>query len=1054
MIQSPELRVVEASAGSGKTFALAKRYVQLMLIGGIAGSNSIRQILAITFTNKAAFEMKARILDFLKRIALDLLSPDEQKEIVEPLKIDKKTVRENAHRIMDEIILNYNFFQVQTIDSFINALLSGCAFKIGLSARFKIRHDAFEYMCYSLDRLIDRAGSDARISGLFENFLRQYLFLENKSSWFPKKDIQGLLFALYQQSNIYAKDFFIFPLSEDLLTMKAKTFEKFKRLRAQCPEGGTDGRFLKSFDSFIGKYHRGFDFDSLPDYFSRLEFPIRSGADLPRAVQDAWEDLREDLRAVSEAEACASFNPYLEIFYNVLAEFKEAARQDDVLFLEELNKKAHMLFEEEGITAGELYYRLATRFRHYLIDEFQDTSLLQWQNLSAMAEEALSTGGTVFYVGDKKQAIYGFRGGEVRLFDEVKESLRQFNVQEEVLKTNYRSFQTLVDFNNQVFSLANLERFVRDKQTHEEEKKKKDIVHFTAEDFTRLGSLFGHSQQETLPQKKGGHVRVRYVAGTVLAERQEQVREDLLRQIQDLSRRYAYGQIAILTRDNNDVETVTSWLSEEGIAVESERTLNIKEHFIVQQLVLFLKFLNSPSDNIAFSSFVMGDVFCRAVNMSTDEMRDFLFSLRSSMRRDGSFYVYMAFRQQYPQLWQAAVEAYFKRAGFYPVYELVISMIEGFKIFEHFADQQGFVMQFLEMIKRYESEASDLTAFLEYYEANEHEHLYVNVAGSDSIRVMTIHKAKGLEFPVVLLPFFEMSVRVGQTSGSSLGQRAFIVDARAEKLGLYRIKSKYLKFSQHLEEVRAREYIDSFFSELNNAYVALTRAVEEMFIWIPERSGSSINIASFLISQECYDRGAPLRQEKEQRPKKRSEMEYVVLSPPVYRDWIKFLEYEFEADSQSIKNRASIRQGNILHALLQNLESVGGQPVDERLQGALCVVRGKFPMVHDFSEHLNIVKALLLREDCADLFSVKEGEILCEQEIVDEFGRIHRMDRLIVEEGRVRVVDYKMSAAQQESHIKQIGVYMDLLKKMFPGRTIEGVLLYLDSFSKVVVQES
>ena len=184
----PEVRVVEASAGSGKTFALAKRYVQLLLNPDLHFEQvPIRNILAITFTNKAAFEMKARILDFLKRIALKSLSSDEARDILGPIGVDEDTASHKAYAIMEELIHNYNFFQVQTIDSFINALLSGCAFKVGLSANFKIRRNYSEYLERSLDQMIDAAGQNKNVQKTFERFLHQYLYLENKTGWFPKK---------------------------------------------------------------------------------------------------------------------------------------------------------------------------------------------------------------------------------------------------------------------------------------------------------------------------------------------------------------------------------------------------------------------------------------------------------------------------------------------------------------------------------------------------------------------------------------------------------------------------------------------------------------------------------------------------------------------------------------------------------------------------------------------------------------------------------------------------------------------------------------------------
>ena len=143
----PEVRVVEASAGSGKTYALARRYVQLLLDPRLRYERlPPRHILAITFTNKAAFEMKVRILAFLKAIAFEALPEDQAKDILGPINVKPQQAAAKAFRIMEMIIHHYNFFQVQTIDSFINALLSGCAFKIGLSANFKIRRNYPDYL--------------------------------------------------------------------------------------------------------------------------------------------------------------------------------------------------------------------------------------------------------------------------------------------------------------------------------------------------------------------------------------------------------------------------------------------------------------------------------------------------------------------------------------------------------------------------------------------------------------------------------------------------------------------------------------------------------------------------------------------------------------------------------------------------------------------------------------------------------------------------------------------------------------------------------------------
>ncbi|HSV43126.1 MAG TPA: UvrD-helicase domain-containing protein, partial [Candidatus Bathyarchaeia archaeon] len=411
IFQFPEVRVVEASAGSGKTFALAKRYVQLILDPRVARLEMpMRGILAITFMKKASFEMKERILLFLKKIALKTMPSAEAEDILGPIGLDLETASPRAFALMDELIHQYNFFQVQTIDAFINALLSGSAYKIGLSARFKIKHNPFDYLQYGLDRLIERAAHDPNMNALFTRFLDQYLLLENKSGWFPKKDILGLVNALFHQRNSYGMDFTCREDDADIFSQMGQIVSLMRELKENLP-AGTHSGLVKALDAFLARYTSAFDFDRVSKFFQRPEFPVKKGEEVPDAVERLWEKIRAHLRRLAESEAHQLFAPYVALFQELIHEFDAKAAADDILFMEELNRKARLLFDEGGVTVEELYYRLATRFRHYLVDEFQDTSRLQWQNLVMMVEEALSTGGSLFYVGDKKQAIYGFRGG-------------------------------------------------------------------------------------------------------------------------------------------------------------------------------------------------------------------------------------------------------------------------------------------------------------------------------------------------------------------------------------------------------------------------------------------------------------------------------------------------------------------------------------------------------------------------------------------------------------------------------------------------------------------
>ena len=194
---------------------------------------------------------------------------------------------------------------------------------------------------------------------------------------------------------------------------------------------------------------------------AKEDFPVNKGGEVDEKLEGLWRQVTGEIRGLCLQESRGIFNPYVILFDKLLACFEQLSRRDDILFLEELNHKAALLFEDDLVTVEELYLRLAARFQHYLIDEFQDTSVAQWQNFRVMIEEALANGGSLFYVGDKKQAIFSFRGGETSLFNDLQQQLANFNVRVENLEKNYRSCPEIIKFNNKVFSLDNLKAFLQ-----------------------------------------------------------------------------------------------------------------------------------------------------------------------------------------------------------------------------------------------------------------------------------------------------------------------------------------------------------------------------------------------------------------------------------------------------------------------------------------------------------------------------------------------------------------------------------------------------------------
>ncbi|MFA5260774.1 MAG: 3'-5' exonuclease, partial [Candidatus Omnitrophota bacterium] len=797
-----------------------------------------------------------------------------------------------------------------------------------------------------------------------------------------------------------------------------------------------DGRFLKSLEKFLAQYQGGFDIDRVSDFFTREDLPVKKSAELPDSVYRLWADIRSHLKTLCEEEALTAFDPYIEIFQHIKADFELKARKDDLLFLEELNKKAKSLFDEGAVTVEELYYRLATRFHHYLLDEFQDTSLLQWSNLKMMVEEALSTGGSLFYVGDKKQAIYGFRGGEIQLFDGIQQQFSHFNVCQEQLANNYRSQQAIVEFNNRIFSIENLRRFIAAKEEFEEDKKKTPVV-FTEGEFQMLENVYGSSRQSHSPGREAGVVRVEIVVSDRKEDRDELIREMVVGRIEDAQRRFPLKDIALLTRSNDEIELLTRWLTEAGIPVQSERTVNIRENALVQDLIFLLKFLHSPIDNCAFARFIFGDLFSACVR-DKDVYQKYLLETRTKMAAEKDFVLYRDFRGRFPRVWDDMFDEFFRQAGLYPLYELMISILRRFDVFVHFPGQQGFVMRFLELIKEEEENYTDAGSFLEKFDDMEEEKLYVHMTDAEAVKILTIHKAKGLEFPVVVIPFLGMRIKIG--AGGGVGQVSYVLDFKEQNLRLMRIKEKYLKYSGPLYDIWREEYVRAFLFELNSIYVALTRASEELYVFVPNKTGTGFNPAQFLFPEECMQTGEAARRDRKASRKGPR----LLLPPPVYQDWLAYLKDEF-LDGDKVLRRQAVLRGDIAHAVLSFIDNLEGENVEESVGLALRQARALYPQIGEGREYQTLVCRFVSDEQIRPFFYIKEGDVCREWETVDRQGQTRRIDRLILGSQEIWVADFKSSREPATDYFQQVRAYMHIVRELFPGKVVRGFLLYIDT---------
>ena len=1026
-----QVRVVNASAGSGKTYALSKRYVQLLLATSTDTPQSIKHILAITFTNKAATQMKERIIALVKKIALAQLTAKEIVDILGPIGLTVPQASQVAQVVMEDIIRYYHYFNVSTIDSFMNSLLAGCAFKMNLSTRFKIKKNSGEYLLLSLDGLIDAASTDKDVRILFERFITQYLFLENRGNWFPKEDLLQVIKILFRQNNTYQMPLLKFNATDkDIYALKKRFISSVANLLSLLPPG-VDKRFSNALKEFSEGHPHGFDVDQLSRYFGRQEIPVKVTAVVSAQCEQTWGDIIATLNQIVLCEAYAVFNPYVDLFQGVMGNLSDIQVKEDILFLEQLNKKAGELFANDLVSVAEVYYRLATRFDHYLIDEFQDTAQAQWGNIKPLVEEALAHGGSLFYVGDKKQAIYGFRGGKSLLFDHLPDELSAYKAGHDTLSTNYRSSRFIVEFNNAVFAQDNLLRMVNELEV-QDRCVDKDIV-FNLEDRQSLHDVFEASNQVPKDNDPSGHVRVEIIAGKVKEERSSLTKTKVIDAIQDARARFSLKDIAVLTRNNNEVEEITGWLMAYGISARSERTSDIKNHALIKEMMSFLRFLKDMSDNTAFVDLITAEVFLNATGHSKEEMEVFLFEHRPEKRQAQGFLYRKVFKDHFPQVWKDYFEPYVDQVGIYPLYEMVLNICQGLKVLASFPKEQGFIMHWLELIKRQEEQGCDVETFLDYFDALEDADRFVPMPAMEAVQVLTIHKAKGLEYGCVIIPFLEMSIKVG--SGDKSGGQSFLWDETEEGLRLFRLKDNYTRFCPLLKSRYAHEFKQSFMSELNTMYVALTRAVHEMVIFIPEKAGNGFNTAMLLVPEAFYVYG----QAKARRIVTQEEPLPTMLPPADLKPWVGGWSEELTLISS--ENMEKRRHGEIIHFCLSRIKNIRGGDLRGVVKNAVISAQAVFKFVHGAKVYEHSISNLLISEDWKPFFDLPLGtEILTEQEIVNSWGDTRRIDRLLVFGDKVCAIDFKPKS-DASKYVHQMEEYRQLLKVLYKQHRIESHIL-------------
>ncbi|HEX7321129.1 MAG TPA: UvrD-helicase domain-containing protein [bacterium] len=1055
-LKFPHLLVIDASAGSGKTHTLTQRYVQFILSRAVARHHSdLVNILAITFTNNTAREMKQRIIGWLKKCAFDTDSVEKQ-QTLDLITMESEQLVKKAGQALEMIIDRYSDFHVQTIDSFMNRILRSSADELGIPPDHDITDSYTKLVEETVNTMLSMTGIDIPYRAIddFLELLNQFssTYIWNPSSYIKKQ------FELFLKQEGKVLEEIQFP---DQGQAKKRKYEELYGLYEQVKGFGytEDDLYVDAVRSFEHKDHVRFDLNRFFKGYRAENAWIKYGAKRMLSSREGQELASRIRTAVSEItdiislEQYASYGSLYRHFKTLLEKVK---RRKALLHFDDINKKL-VRYIDQGIIP-DIYCRLGDRLYHFLLDEFQDTDRVQWQNAMLLLDEAFAKGGTLFAVGDLKQAIYQFRKADYRIMRHVIRCITGAEHEQclspsltgsmelKSLDENHRSDGVILDYVDLLFK---------------DRLKKQVGTELLPEDRTGLTGY----RQRVEPAKAGlGYVRTVVIKET--EEREE--KQVLLDIVKDAGQRHALKDIAVLTYANWGVEEIVAWLTEARINAASYSSLSIKKRKIVMEIIGLLQFLDSPVDNLKFAEFITGDIFSRAVQGShgktaTDRIRDMLVE-KTLSGDDTYFYTWLREHDDFRGLWDLYFERLYKIVGYYPLYDLVIEVYRTFRVLENFPDETGFLVRFLEAIVTLEGQGmNDIKQFAELV-AEEGQENILNIMLPDyldAVKVMTFHKAKGLGFPVVVNLFSDKG-------GFS---DCMYFDREGENLLVRYINKKMQEHSPRLTKVYYESTLDERIQELNVQYVALTRAKNELYNIVVRA------IEDVSVDEPGGSAASEVKKEKEKGKRKTKAKAKVEELGPL--DLFETCEYgkkaaaagpkaalppaqpvsvilpkrggfeftQYQEKGWTVGRRQDTGKGDLIHAVLAEIEYF-----DERTEKSLpdlvkdVLCRG--PEKYDQSEFSNAIRIFLNMPGVKPWFENAEGRaVQREAEFVGPDGSLCRMDRVVIDRDSVTLIDFKTGDRGEKLgyYEKQLRDYGSLLKAVHAGKSIRLLLAFVDT---------
>jgi len=1046
---TPPLKIYRASAGSGKTFTLAVEYITLLVID----PNAYKHILAVTFTNKATAEMKSRILETLeglrdsKTSAKDYFDNIKKADEIQALHISDEEIRRRCGVALHLISHDYSRFHIETIDSFFISIIKDLARELNLPANLNIDLNSDDVLSEAVDNIIDATNEESKTFQSLTSFIMEKI--DDDKNWKMDEEIKTFSRNIFNEK--YLKDYnllkgkiddkqFMQTYKKLLSDIKNNAVEELKNQGSLflqiCENHGYNIEHFKQKKSgvygFFQKLAQGKEIPNVNSYvekcrtdateWNKQDKQLQSLADttLIPLLNKTIAMLPEATKTISTANVISKHLNHLQLLAAVsdkIGQLNIDANRfllaNSAHFLQRMINKSSVPF---------IYEKSGSRFKHIMIDEFQDTSDLQWSNFLPLLNNSLDDGESCLVVGDVKQSIYRFRNSDWNILNTIDTNPEldgKINIPPP-LNINRRSMENVIEFNNSFFESAISVLNEDYKQAHD------------GKDCQDLIKAYTDVKQEVAGKNKGvGYVSVEAVEnadgtteGYELATLQL-----LLERINDLlDKGLEQKDITILLRFNKYIPLISQYFSENApeLKLISDEAYRLSASSSINIIINALRFLIDPDDKLTLVNLVANTTDLQYSNLLLLSMEE----LKNLLPED--------FKNNIDTL------------PFMPIKDLTETIYDTFQL-DNIADQDAFLFYFHDQITAFlEDKHNDINSFIAYWDDTLAQKTIPSGSTIDGIRIMSVHKSKGLEFHTVIIPFCDWSTTGKPTDLLWCNPTEKPYDAMPLVPVNYTKEMQASIFRADYDEETLRNNVDN----LNLLYVAFTRAKNNMFIFTSElknntkkETDDTVNDISKLIHKVLFKNATETPRHETGKlitkpaAKVKSDTDKIKFSTstqlPVFRQSNKSKDFVAEDEEKT----PYIDRGLLYHSILQDIFTI--EDIDKVINEKYT--EGVFKDNTEKEQVEKNIKQAMTNPQAAQWFD-KKWDAINERTILEPGNggkewKEHRADRIISSPEETICIDFK-TGAYNEEHRWQVRRYMKKLVDMdYPN--VKGYVWYV-----------